>query len=490
MKKNNKKTASAKTPATLPFEVQASAHHPLGMPVDRFLRDFWHKRPLLIRGAFADFQTPVTPEDLAGLACEEGVLARLIQFDRASDDWQVRSGPFREVEFPALPDHDWTLLVQDLDKWDPDVRALLRRFDFLPRWRIDDIMISFAATGGSVGAHVDHYDVFLLQGLGHRRWQIDASTALGRKAPPLEFRDDVDLKLLRRFRPTHDWVLAPGDMLYLPPLVPHHGVAEDACLTFSIGTRAPSSAELIGDYLDNLIVDADEAVRYHDEDLTVPADPYEIDEAAMQRAILALNAIRMNDPDRLGDWFGRFITTYRASGDIVAPPHAPDAADVVQALTQGAVLYRHPWSRVAWRRARRGALLFFSGHSFALPVRDAQRLAALEELDLDTYGALSERGREAVLALVGLGHYAPVTDEDDDSDEEDEGLVLSGNGAGQAIWDDGEEAEDDDIEPGADPEDQPNETEDDPEQLLEDAEEDEDEEDEDDDRGLPPSGHA
>ncbi len=221
-----------KKPAALPFEIQATAQHPLGMPTARFLRDYRHKRPLLIRQAFPGFQTPVTPEDLAGLACEEGVLARLISHDRDRDDWQVRSGPFEETDFPDLPDHDWTLLVQDVDKWDPDVRALLAQFAFLPRWRIDDIMISFAATGGSVGAHVDHYDVFLLQGLGERRWQIDASVAMGRKTPPLAFREDAEIKLLQRFTPTHDWVLAPGDMLYLPPLVPHHGVAENPCLDF------------------------------------------------------------------------------------------------------------------------------------------------------------------------------------------------------------------------------------------------------------------
>jgi len=450
-----------KKPAALPFEIQATAQHPLGMPVARFLRDYWHKRPLLIRQAFPGFQTPVSPEDLAGLACEEGVLARLITHDRARDDWQVRSGPFEETDFPGLPDHDWTLLVQDVDKWDPDVRALLDQFRFLPRWRIDDIMISFAATGGSVGAHVDHYDVFLLQGFGHRRWQIDASAAMGRKAPPLDFRDDVDIKLLRQFKPTHDWVLAPGDMLYLPPLVPHHGVAEDPCLTFSVGTRAPSSAELIGDYLDTLIVDADEAIRYHDEDLVASADPYEIDEAAMGRAIAALNAIRMNDPDRLGEWFGRFITTYRACGDIVAPPQAPDAAGLAGALADGIVLYRHPWARVAWRRARKGALLFVSGHAIALPLRDAQRLAAAEEIDERAYAQLSERGRAAVLELVELGHYAPGGDEGDgeedfDFDEE----ASEGNGATHPslLQDGGDDTDGGEIDPEIDPEDLPDES--------------------------------
>ena len=407
MKKNPSRTAA------LPFEIVATREHPLGMPAERFLRDYWHKRPLLIRNAFPGFETPVQPEDLAGLACEEGVLARMISLDRASGAWDVRTGPFQEEDFPGLPDHDWTLLVQDVDKWDADVRELLAQFRFLPRWRVDDIMISFAATGGSVGAHVDHYDVFLLQAQGERRWMIDASVALGKPAPDLAFQEDVAIKLLQRFAPTHAGVLSPGDMLYLPPLVPHHGVAENPCLTFSVGMRAPSSAELIADYLDTLVADADEAVRYHDEDLTAPQDPYEIDARAMERVVEALNALRMNDPDRLGDWFGRFITTYRAAGEVVARGDERPRIELEWDLAQGASLHRHPASRLAWRRKRRGASLFCSGLALDLPVADARQLAACGQLDQRSWEALSAAGREAAFALYQAGHYALLADDPD-----------------------------------------------------------------------------
>jgi 50S ribosomal protein L16 3-hydroxylase len=319
----------------------AQGPSPLGMPPAEFLRDYWQKQPLLIRNAFPGFVSPVEPEDLAGLACEDGVLARLIEHDKANDAWRVRHGPFAEADFPGLPDHDWTLLVQDVDKWDADIRALLPRFDFLPRWRIDDVMVSFAATGGSVGAHVDQYDVFLLQAQGQRRWQIDASPA-----PALEFRNDVDIKLLREFHPTHDWVLGPGDMLYLPPGVPHHGVAENACLTFSVGMRAPASAELLGDYVDTLAADA---------------------------------------PD----------------------DHPPTRAEMERALAGGAALLRHPWSRMAWRRlhAGDGAHLYAGGGAHPLPVEDARRLAAAEAIDGALYAALESAGRDAVFALLAAGHY-------------------------------------------------------------------------------------
>ena len=390
------------------IEVQATSKHPLGMPAAKFLRDYWQKKPLLIRSAFPEFVSPLQPEDLAGLACEELALSRIVSHDRAADAWTLRTGPFTEEEFPGMPDHDWTLLVQDVDKWDVDVRQLLQHFDFLPRWRIDDVMVSFAATGGSVGAHVDQYDVFLLQGQGQRRWQIDAG-----KNPPTRFRDDVELKLLREFTATHDWVLEPGDMLYLPPGVPHHGVAVNPCLTFSIGMRAPSSAELVSDYLDNLIADADESLRYHDPDLTPPKDPNEIDAAAMVRAVQALNTLRLNDPDKLGDWFGRFITTYRASGEVVAGGDPRSRIEIEWDLQQGAVLQRHPFSRVAWRRSGRQATLFCSGLEFSLPVKDAQRLAAAETLDGDAYAELSETGRDVAMDLHSQGHYQLLVDEDD-----------------------------------------------------------------------------
>ena len=408
----------------LPFEIDATGKGPLGMPAAAFLRDYWQKRPLLIRNAFPGFETPVMPEDLAGLACEEGALSRIVMHDRATDGWTLRTGPFAEEEFPGMPHQDWTLLVQDVDKWDPDVRALLDHFDFLPRWRVDDIMISFAAPGGSVGAHIDQYDVFLLQAHGHRRWQIDASEALGKGVPSVEFREGVALKLLREFHPTHDWVLGPGDMLYLPPNVPHHGVAEDACLTFSVGMRAPSAAELLGDFVDTLLAEADESVRYRDGDLAPPKDPFEIDEAAMQRAIAGLNALRMNDPQRLGDWFGRFMTLYRSVGESLQPDAPRSRIEVEFDLQQGAVLARHPWTRVAWRRdssKKSLARLYVAGQIFALPLADARTLAAAQTLNGDDYDTLSEDGRALVLELLAQGHYhLDSGDEDCGEDGDDE----------------------------------------------------------------------
>jgi len=386
-----------------PTEIHARPGQVLGMPPARFLRDYWQKRPLLVRGAFPGFVSPIDPEDLAGLACEDGVLARIVAHERETDKWMLRHGPFPEEMFPGLPDHDWTLLVQDVDKWDADIAALLPHFSFLPRWRIDDVMVSFAAPGGSVGAHVDQYDVFLLQAQGHRRWQID-----DRPDPPLHYRPDTELRLLQRFRPSHDWVLGPGDMLYLPPGVPHHGVAEDACLTFSVGMRAPSAAELMGDWVDAMIADADDSLRYVDPDLELPADPNEIDAAAMNRVVEALNQLRMRDPDRLGDWFGRFITMYRVGATAAPGDESRSRIEVEWDLEQGGTLQRHPWTRMAWRQAAASdgdARLYVAGSSHPLPPADASRIAAADVVDGALYRTLSDAGRDLLIELLGRGHY-------------------------------------------------------------------------------------
>jgi 50S ribosomal protein L16 3-hydroxylase len=382
------------------LEIRASKQHFLGMPVEEFLHDYWQKKPLLIRQAFPDFKAPLTPEDLAGLACEESALSRLVQYDRKHDAWRVRSGPFPENEFPALGQHDWTLLVQDMDKWDTDVRALLDRFRFLPAWRIDDVMISFAATGGSVGAHVDQYDVFLLQAQGRRRWQIDIDPRA-----PRDFRPDVELKLLQRFKPSHDWVLEPGDMLYLPPGVPHHGVALDPCMTFSIGMRAPSRAELLVDLAEELAASLPEEARYADPDLAEPRDAFEIDDAAFARVDQALSSLASMDAKSRRRWFGRFITRYRSAGEIAPAPKTPGFESALKSLAAGGLLLRHPFSRSAWAKQGKDALLFVDGEAWQMDARSAHVLAAYEAIDDAALAKLGDAGRDALASLLRRGHY-------------------------------------------------------------------------------------
>jgi len=385
------------------IEVAAAPGRPLGMPPARFLRDYWQKRPLLIRGAFPQFQNVISPDDLAGIACQESALARLVVRDARRDKWELRQGPFTEADFGSLPQSHWTLLVQDVDKWDAEVAALLAPFAFLPAWRIDDVMISYATPGGGVGAHVDNYDVFLIQGRGQRRWRIDTNPQA-----PKAFREDSELKLLEQFTPSHDWILNPGDVLYLPPGIGHDGVAVDECMTYSVGMRAPSVPELIVDYADSVAEPLGEDVRYVDPDLKPARDPNEIDSAAVHRVRAALSALRDSDAAALQQWFGRFITRYRSAHEAMPAKRSLSVSQVAAKLP-GSHIVRNPWSRVAWSRHGREADLFLAGQAFRCSVTFARLLASRSELAGDDILQRSGKTDLGVLTeVVNAGHFLIV----------------------------------------------------------------------------------
>lgn len=222
-----------------------------------FLRDDWQRQPRLFRQAWPDFEDPIEAELLAGLAMEEGVDARVVTLDRATGSWSVEHGPFEDYE--AYGEEDWTLLVQSVNEWWPQVQQLLTQFRFLPDWRVDDVMVSFAVPGGSVGPHLDQYDVFIIQGSGQRRWQV------GNRAELQQHRPHPDLQQLAQpFTPVIDEILEAGDMLYIPAGCPHHGEALTPSLNFSIGFRAPAQTELQAAMAD-MLLDADQAgSRYQD----------------------------------------------------------------------------------------------------------------------------------------------------------------------------------------------------------------------------------
>lgn len=387
-------------PAAPPIEVTGSARQPLGMRPAQFLRDYWQKRPLLVRQAFAGFEPPVQPDDLAGLACEDGVLARLITHDAKRKNWRVRTGPLGEDDFARTGNANWTLLVQDVDKWDADVARLLRHFSFLPTWRVDDIMVSYAEDGGGVGAHVDQYDVFLIQGLGHRHWAISTDPAA-----PRDFRPDVELKQLVEFTPTHEWLLAPGDLLYLPPGVPHDGIAVGAqCMTLSVGMRAPSVAELTGDLADYLAERLPDDQRYADPDLAPAMRSGEIDRATLGRLRQALPFAAAFDDAMLLDWFGRFITRYRNAQVVAGPARPLSTAAAAAKLVPGARLARHPWTRLAWSRSGQACTLYASGEAYPAPAPLAQALCAQSSLELSA--PPDAAGIELLRALLNAGHLS------------------------------------------------------------------------------------
>lgn len=278
---------------------------------EEFLTRYWQREPLLIRGALPDYVSPFSPDELAGLATDEDVESRLVienvAADGANSHWQLRHGPFTDADFAQLPPTNWSLLVQAVDLWVPDAQALLDEFDFLPRWRMDDIMASFAPRGGSVGPHFDQYDVFLLQVEGERLWQIgqscDEQTAL---------LPGNDLSIVDGFVATQEWLLAPGDMLYLPPKLAHWGVAQTNCLTYSIGFRSPTLADMLGDLAVELGA-LDASTHYVDPALTPAMASDTVDAAFVQHAKAQLLGLLDNDA-LIADWFARYMTRPKYPG--------------------------------------------------------------------------------------------------------------------------------------------------------------------------------
>ena len=329
-----------------------------GLTAREFLRDYWQKKPLLVRQAITDFESPISPDELAGLALEEEVESRLI-IEHGERPWELRRGPFAEDAFSELPERDWTLLVQAVDQFVPDVAELLKEFNFLPSWRIDDVMISFAAPGGGVGPHYDNYDVFLLQAHGERRWRI--GQMCDSESPLLPH---ADLRILANFEQTDEWVLEPGDMLYLPPRLAHFGTAEDDCMTYSVGFRAPSAAEVLTHFTDFLSQFLPDEERYSDAGTAPVEDPHQIQVDALDR-LKALLTEHMSDERLLLTWFGQFMTEPRYPELVEGTELEED--DLLSALDDGAVLVRNPSARMAWSELDVGLVLFASGQSRLLP---------------------------------------------------------------------------------------------------------------------------
>ncbi|MEQ9546628.1 MAG: cupin domain-containing protein [Marinobacter sp.] len=341
-----------------------------GISAADFLRDYWQKKPLVIRQAFPGFQCPVSADELAGLACEEGVESRIVIENDEGKPWQLHNGPFSPDRFSTLPEQDWTLLVQGLDHWVPDIADLLDNFRFVPNWRLDDIMASYAPKGGSVGPHYDQYDVFLLQAQGHRRWTFGGHC--DHTTPRVE---GTPLRILSSWDGEETVTLAPGDMLYLPPGIGHHGVAEDDCITLSIGFRAPTIDDVLTGFTDFLCSQSDAADHLNDPDLKIQDNPGTIAPEVIDRLECVIRE-KLSDRRQLSLWFGQYATAPK-SMDIVVPSDEPIAPEVFRDLVfEGAQLRWNEGSRFAYHELGDETALFVDGEQYLLK-GDARPLAPL-----------------------------------------------------------------------------------------------------------------
>lgn len=372
---------------------------PEPLSADRFLAGYWQKRPLFMPGALEHLVPALGPDEIAWLATLPDVESRLVFRDREHDGYRLEHGPFDEAELTRLPDRDWTLLVQDVDKHLPVMRDWFSVVGFVPDWRIDDLMISVAAPGGSVGPHSDNYDVFLCQTDGRREWRVAAADA------GLARVEHGELSLLEPFEVDNALVSRPGDVLYLPPGVPHWGIAIDLCVTLSIGMRAPEWADferLAG----AAPTSAAERRFYSDPDLEPgEARPGRISGAALRRARSFYEPAADLDERRFAELFGRIVTEPKpwltperpGEDEVLDLPHQDDSG-----------LRVHGMARIAYCEPGDDAIVFSNGSCLSVTPQQLNLILGMFS-ERRLTGAVvrelrSESGNAAVLEwLIGTG---------------------------------------------------------------------------------------
>lgn len=371
-----------------------------------FLRDYWQQKPLLIRNGFAQFADLIEPELLAGLAMEEAVDARIIR--QCDGEWDVEHGPFTDYE--RFGEADWTLLVQAVNEWFPEVQDLLDAFRFLPDWRIDDVMVSFATENGGVGAHLDQYDVFIIQGGGSRHWRV------GERSPGLaEFCPHPDLKQLKSsdFTAVIDTVLQPGDVLYIPAGCPHHGVALEPSINYSVGFRAPNSAEWLAQLADQLLASEQVFPRYQDPQLTGAAPSYQLheDEFAQVQGLLIEQLKTPEGIDAIAKVMSQSKRPLAASEDTLTTTELLSyaATDMIIGRTPGARILRSPQGTL-YANGEALPELNSAAAQQLLELRNEQLLASQNAL-LD-----DQQACECLVDLIQQGVLYLVQEVSDDTD--------------------------------------------------------------------------
>jgi len=322
----------------------------------QFLAEYWQKQSLVVRGAWPGFRDRLTPEELAGLACEEGVESRLILAGEGEESEVVRRGPFTDDDFLNLSEMGWTLQVADVEKHAPDLATLLEPFRFIPDWRIQGLTVSYATPPGTVRPRVNEDDVFLLQGQGRQYWEIATRTV----APGADQPD-------AGFAPEHEWMLEPGDLLYLPPGVVYRGSTLEPGLIYAVNCRAPRHRELLGGFLEFLQEGIDPDARYADPDLAVQDHPGEIGHAALARVRELLRRTIALDDETLAVWFGLTLSAPKPGFQAEPEPEPYDEEELREHLRAGGNLERNSGSRFYYiAEPERETVLFVDGQEFAL----------------------------------------------------------------------------------------------------------------------------
>lgn len=378
---------------------------PLGdLSLDTFLTQYWQKKPVVIRNAFENFTPIIEADELAGLACEEEVESRLIVQDNDQQQWSMQHGPLKEDDFAELPKSHWTLLVQAVDHWHPPAHDFLKHFDFIPQWRIDDLMISYASQGGGVGPHYDNYDVFLVQASGQREWQYGGT--FDEHSPRA---DNDQLMLLDQWQAETTVTLNPGDILYLPPKVGHNGIAlSDDCTTYSVGFKAPSHSEILLNFSDFVANDLSSELRYQDQNIQAQSNSALMDSKTISNVKQILQSY-IDQPGLIEQWFGCYMTEHKYHEQQQELYLENSVDEIIEAIEQASSLCKIPGTRVAYQKQSdsHDILFFINGMccKIALEQQDfIEQLTQSDEIPIKEIINSTERIK-LMANLIKIGTY-------------------------------------------------------------------------------------
>ncbi|WP_158969788.1 cupin domain-containing protein [Paraglaciecola sp. L3A3] len=298
--------------------------------IEHFLTEYWQKKPCIIKQGFKDFIDPVDEHILAGLTEEDSVDSRIVSYEYQK--WQVNHGPYDDINQHCIG--AWSLLVQSVDHYIPQADLLMRAFDFIPHWRMDDLMVSYSNENAGVGPHLDQYDVFIIQGKGSRRWQV------GLPGKYQSFRPHCDLSQIPEFTAVIDQVLTAGDIIYIPPNHPHNGIALEECLNYSVGFRAPTQQEMLSSFADFAIDNNVLAKRYSDPKLQRRTHSGEI----KQQEVLAFKQFLQQtlESELFSEWLASFMSQSKVVSEEYEQEQSFTVQEITELLAQGASFIRSP----------------------------------------------------------------------------------------------------------------------------------------------------
>jgi len=360
----------------------------------KFLKEYWQKKPCFFKNAFPDYPSYISADELAGLSLEEEIESRIVQFHSGSEKWSLQHGPFNEAQFSKLPESDWTLLVQSIDAWCPDARQLLSYFNFIPRWRLDDIMVSYATHNGGVGPHADNYDVFLIQGQGERHWRV------GKKGDTTKHKNIIGGMIhLEEFEPIIDEIMQPGDMLYIPPDTPHWGISIGESIGYSVGYRSMQTNQMLALITEHLADKIDYQQFFSDQYRSAPNytnqfEPQVLDWA--QKELVKLS----NNSELLSELLAKHLS-YSKLGVELTSNNLDLAASKKSYLVQ-----LNEDLTVTWRTSDDKIILYIEGEVFNFEIDQYQlvnNLASFKSVEVTKNTSLSERTNNDLDKLLASG---------------------------------------------------------------------------------------